>query len=389
MNPCSPPAFRECESLSGAGQFVLIAGSAFLVECFVVGTLFRGELEAGWAAIAHVAVVTLLGLWAWQLYRGGIGDRLPLLLTLGTAVLGPLGPAGALLTLGLYRRFEKSATPFQEWYDSLFPDAGNSEFDETFERLLWEQNLNFQQNSVIPFMDILHYGTQRQKQTMIVLLIKHYHGKFAPVLKQALLDEDNSVRVLAAKGMAEIEYDFMKRFIDIQRGEEGIQRGDAEWLKMLGSHYDDYLYSGILDDVREEDYRQRAIKAYEGYLVHRPDDSDIPTRVGRILMRGEKIVEAADWFEDCINQGIRSPSILIWYFESLYLLGQFQKLREKAAIHYDELENSAKKFPINVLDAVRAWSRPDLAPPEEIEADWGVDGDEPEPADGDVETEAA
>jgi len=77
---------------------------------------------------------------------------------------------------------------------------------------------------------------------------------------------------------------------------------DSEFLKTQILNDDEYLYSGILDEIRAGEVRLRSLKACKKYLRHHPDDLDIRFLMGRILLRDGKSDQATDWFEECIQK---------------------------------------------------------------------------------------
>jgi len=348
--------FSEWHNLSESVAFFLISFLAVTLEFWLTRLWLEKAVESWGVLASHLSIVLFLGLWSWFLHRQGRGYRLPSLLTIFTGFMGPFGTAGILLTSGFYFWFKKSSTPFTDWYASLFPEVGDPKADKLFDSIISGRSFPTTENSIVSFMDILNSGTTRQKQSMIVLLINRHHGKFAQVLKKALEDEDNSVRVLAAKGMAKIENQFMNRNLELEKLEEENQTPDSILLKSIIQNYDEYIYSGILDEILESEYRNRTIKLCREYLDRYPEDLDIRFILGRLLVRGRRNAEAVRWFEKCIENGFKSSNIFIWYFECLYRMGQFKKLRKQSTMHFEELEQFKQDFQPDVFEVLRAWS---------------------------------
>jgi hypothetical protein len=101
-------------------QVRLMAVAALLAECSIVYGGLRG-LGLGYMLTAHLIVIA--GLAAWCRWSPGLRAdvRIPLLLAAGTAALGPVGAAGALVTISLSSWFGRNAIPFEEWYASPRP----------------------------------------------------------------------------------------------------------------------------------------------------------------------------------------------------------------------------------------------------------------------------
>gem|GEM_PF-3510852 len=339
-----------------AALLFLLAILVLLIEIRITEDWLNQGLSTVSFLAIHGGVTAMLMLWTFILHRLGHTMYLPPLLTLFTAVLGPFGVAGTLAATGLHHWLKRSSIPFSDWYQALFPDFEDAEIRDIFDKAVSINDLHLEKQAVVPFMDILHYGTTRQKQAMIVLLITHHHGKFAGILRKALEDKDGSVRVLAAKGMTRIEQYYMHRNmkLGIQYREKKISGDDL--LKYQIMNDDEYVYSGILDSIREADIRLRIIKACKNYLKKYPEDLNIRFILGRMLLRSGKIEYAAEWYEECLHQGFKSPQIFAWYFECLYRLGQYTKLRKESAIYFDEIEEYKHVFQADVFQVMKIWA---------------------------------
>ncbi len=298
----------------------------------------------------------MLLFWTLALHRYGHRMHFPPLLTLFTAVLGPFGIGGIMTSMGLYYWLKRSSTPFSDWYKALFPDHEDADLRDIFDQAISTKDLHREQQPVVPFMDILHYGTTQQKQAMIVLLITHHHGKFANVLRKALEDKDSSVRVLAAKGMTKIEQYYMKNNMDLDTQFRKKKISSFELMKSQILNNDEYIYSGILDSIRENDIRHSIIKTCKVYLKDHPKDTQIRFILGRMLLRDGKAEQAAEWYEESLRQGYKSPKIFAWYFECLYQLGQFTKLREQSKIYFHEIEDYKHVFQPDVFQVLKVWA---------------------------------
>lgn len=337
--------------------FICLASLALCLEIWAVQLWFSESIDSSTVAWIHLGVVVTLALWTGLSHHAGQGRQLAYLLTLFTTVLGPLGTSGTLVTAGLYYWFKRSATPFSEWYESLFPDFEYKEIKKIYDKAVDERNFHANKNPVIPFIDVLHYGTIQQKQAMIVLLIENHHGKFANVLRMALEDSDGSVRVLAAKGMTKIEQHFLDLNMELEKRHADKKISDSEFLKTQILNDDEYLYSGILDEIRAMEVRLRSLETCKKYLLLHPEDLDIRFILGRIFLRNGQNEKAADWFEECIQKGFISPKIYAWYFECMYRMGQFKKLRETAELHFKEIQEFKQVFQPDVYEVIKGWAK--------------------------------
>lgn len=348
--------------------FYLLTLLVLLIEIRIVQLWLNKDMDTFIFIGIHGGVVAMLGFWTIMLHRFGHSQQLPPLLTLFTGVMGPFGIGGTLVATGLYYWFKRSSTPFSEWYQSLFPDFEDAVIRDIFHKAVSTKDFYMEKQPVTPFLDVLHYGTTKQKQAMIVILINHHHGKFAGVLRKALEDKEGSVRVLAAKGMAKIEQHYMDRNMELENLYRERKISSFELMKSQILNNDEYIYSGILDDIRETDVRLRTIKSCKKYLDQNPDDLDIRFIVGRMLLRGGKDNHAAEWYEDCLHQGFTSPKIFVWYFECLYRMGQFNKLRKQSAIYFEEIEQYKHVFQPDIFQVIQAWAEPKVESQQESDS---------------------
>ena len=349
--------------------FVFLSALVLGIEIWAVRLWFTEGIDSLTVAGIHLGMVVTLALWTGLSRHSGQGRQLAYLLTLFTAVLGPFGTGGIVITAGLYYWFKRSATPFSEWYESLFPDIEHLEIKKIYDKAVDERNFHSNKNPVIPFIDVLHYGTVGQKQAMIVLLIKNHHGKFADVLRKALEDSDGSVRVLAAKGMTKIEQHFLDLKMELERKFRDNKMTHSEFLKTQILNDDEYLYSGILDEIRAGEVRLHSLKTCKKYLRLHPDDLDIRFILGRIFLRNGQIDQATNWFEECIHKGFISPKIYAWYFECMFRMGQFKKLRETATDHFEEIKEFKQVFQPDVFEVIKSWAGQNLEPQGESDSE--------------------
>ncbi|MBF0108365.1 MAG: cyclic nucleotide-binding domain-containing protein [Magnetococcales bacterium] len=282
----------------------------------------------------HALLVSLLVLWAWRRDRESDTPCLNgffYLLPVAVGTMGFVGILGVLLALGLFLEYRKTATSFEEWYASLFPADSINAAMELMSRL--EHQGEGANAALTPFMDILSYGSREQKQTMIARMTRQFKPAFAPVLREAVNNPDNSVRVQAATAISHVENRFMKDAMHLEREREKHPR-DWNVLSKVARHYDDFAFTGLLDAIREGENRRKAIASYRECLTLRPDDLGIATALGRTLVRSGALPEAADFFASVLDRGQVSHQLVTWAMETLYKLNRFDELNRLAERYY-------------------------------------------------------
>jgi polysaccharide biosynthesis protein PelE len=334
-----------------------LAGVSVLVLELTALTLALAGSRALWAGLAvHLVAATGTAVWIGRLRAAGRDLRFPLLLLSATAVLGPAGAAGMLLTVALQRWFARSATSFESWYASLFPEEpGKADLAAHARPATIESTL--EEISVIPFMDILSFGSRQQKESMIALITARFQPEFAPVLRRALSDSNNAIRVQAATAMTMVENSFLKRSISLTNAVKQSP-GNPATLLALARHFDAYAFAGILDDRRERENREKAARAYLNYLALEPDDLTAVAGLGRILVRRGDYAEALAVLGRSVDDGTASPQIVLWCMESLYSLGRYDELRRLTQACQSRLE-ADDAFPFEVGGVIKLWASGD------------------------------
>ncbi|MBF0420732.1 MAG: cyclic nucleotide-binding domain-containing protein [Magnetococcales bacterium] len=340
----------------------------FLILCLVVSFLELGLLlgifwDYGRNPLAkpylmmllHVVLTLVLGLLAWYRQKNNPAPCLNgfyVLLAVATGLMGYIGILGILLALGLYLEYARSATSFESWYASLFPADQASAAMALMERL--DGRGDAAQVALTPFRDILTYGTQGQKQAMIAKMSRHFKPSFASVLREAVNNPDNSIRVQAASAIAHVENSFMATSIKLERMLVG--KGHDRDLKLrVARHYDDFAFTGLLDPMREEENRKKAIAGYRSCLAMDPKDQGVVLALGRTLVRSGELAEAVEFFASAMQQGHESRHMVIWFMETLYQLGHHDQLNSVAR-QYRGLLTGDEDWLIPIRDAVDLWS---------------------------------
>ena len=308
----------------------LLAGGVFVLESILFGLTVRSFITPLRAALLHAAVVTALILWTYLCDRRSRDLRFPLLLTVTTAVLGPFGGFGTLLTILLRIWYARRSKPFEEWHRSMFPDEPLESWQEIM--ALVEnaaQNGEDEEARITPFVDILSFGSFASKQAVVALITRQFKPQLSPVLRLALNDSDNAIRVQAATAITKVEEGFLSRMLELRHTIEEQPKNAQLWLA-IATLCDEYAYAGILDREREHECRQNALQYYKEHLKLQPSDPDATLAVGRMLVRERRSSESVQWFDHASEQGHSSTGFFLWRLESLFHAGRFGELRELA-----------------------------------------------------------
>jgi hypothetical protein len=300
---------------------ILLSGA---LEAFLSWVALRGMVPLAIALSIHGLVVAALAAWIVALRNRRAGLRMACLLLVSTAGLGPFGPAGTLLTVAIYAWFRRSATPFDEWYLSLFPQPKVSPALELYREITLGRDDTASEQSVASFTDILGYGSVAQKQALIGLLANHYRAAFAPALQAALSHEDPSIRVQAATAATMIENRYAAELEHLDAEVKARPHDPAARLALARFH-DDYASSGLLDTVRQRESRAKALELYQECVQLGGDNTEILDAMGQLHVRLGDHESALEVMDRIGRSG--PPTTFLWYLEALFHLERFGQLR--------------------------------------------------------------
>jgi hypothetical protein len=353
----APEDVHEANTISEAtatnGLFIILA----LIFTVLHGINLYLLLETGvWTIIPilfHLVLSAVLIVITYGQYKKGLDVQHLGLMTIVSTATGIFGTLGALFGFFTTAIFRSRAQHFTEWYESIFPTDHLFEPEVINDQIIEGIDENPSRYSVMPFTDVMRLGSENQKRRALGKMTTRFSPRFAPAFKIGLSDKSNSIRVQAATSVAKIERDFAAKLNKIEAARVKEPR-NALITMALAKFYDDYAFIGVLDPELEALNRERAIGTYKSYLQQDPNSAEAWTAVGRLMFRNQQWEEAADWFRSALDRGWRSESMLMWYFECLFRLGQYRELR-RALLEYGRSIVHKEEMPADVRNAVSMW----------------------------------
>lgn len=351
------------QPVTGAPLVVIFCVLLSIGHAFNIYLLFWQGTSVVLNLFIHVILVAIAGFLVSLLARSDLDTRFARMAFVSSAVMGVFGTLGTLLSLiqsVFYLRFRSS---FEEWYQSIFPRSNVSAPERIAEEIELGRDESPREYSVMSFMDVMVIGSEKQKREALSKMMASFNPAFSGAFKRALADDSSAIRVQAATAITRIENRFHGRLLEI----ENLYRehpNNQVILKALADHYDDYAYTGLLDEGREMINREKAYSLYMEYLNIRPEDSNTRLKVGRLLIRMERHEDAAKWFKRCLDDGYGSESIKMWYIESLYRIGDFDVLRKAASSYQVDMTGYQETQP-EIADSVYLWSQAGLSEKQE------------------------
>lgn len=340
---------------SPAGRVILFVLAAAILYAELIAVSFLLEEKNTAALVIHLVCCLVAYIYTVVSIRLGKGARFGIVFSIFVTVLGPFAAAGTMLMLIVFKISKPYATSFTEWYYSIFPEDRVSLSQEIADALQYGRDKSWQDYSIIPFVDVIKRGTESQKREAILKMTQFFHPDFGSVIKMALKeDASNVVRVQAATAITKIKNNFFSQLMNLEKLRRKYPDKN-EILLAIASVYDDLAFSTILEPEQEAEARQLAMKFYEEYRVHRPNDKRIQYLIGRLLMRQARYEEAARWLGGAITSETAKLDIWVLYAECLYRLGRYDDLRRQARANCDMVVQS-RKYPDAICESILFWS---------------------------------
>lgn len=295
------------------------------LEAVLLWAVLVGRIDWPLALTAHVAFSALLVAYALLQARRGRDTRLLSWLSWMTLTLGPAGPLATGLLATMTAAFTRTARPFDEWYESLFPDDQETRSELLYRRLLEGREDAVVEGSVSSLTDVLFTGTTRAKQAVVALLARRFRSEFAPALQMALSDPEASIRVQAATAASTIEERYHAARLEMEDAVRAAPE-DADALLALAQHLDDYAYAGVLDEDRQQAVMADALEVYRAANRRLGAREDIDLAVGRLMLRLD-MIEEAELHLSALALRCEDPRPMLWHAECLFRLRRFEELR--------------------------------------------------------------
>ena len=335
------------------GLFIVIALILVVLHAFNLYLFLGTGMWPVIPVLIHLFISVVVGLIAYAQYRRGMDVQHLALLAIVSSTTGIFGAVGALIGFFSTVFFRARSHHFREWYETIFPTDLPTEPQTIYDSITEGLDENPSHYSVMPFGDVMRLGSENQKRRALAKMTSRFSPRFADAFKAALSDNNNTIRVQAATAIAKVEREFASKLARIELAR--IQQPKDPMLTLaLAKFYDDYAFTGVLDAELEKLNRDRAISAYKSYLQQDPNSQEAWVAVGRLLYRSKQWSDAAEWFRSALDRGWKMNTMVLWYFECLFRLGQHRDLR-RAILEYGRGITTQEDLPRDVREAVTLW----------------------------------
>ena len=353
----NPEDIHDANRVSAAtatnGLFLVLAIILIVLHAFNAYLFLGTGIWPVIPLLIHAIISAVTAVIAYAQYRKGMDVQHLALLAIVSSMTGIFGAVGALLGFFFTVIFRGRSYHFREWYATIFPTDLPSEPQTIYDSITEGLDENPSAYSVMPFADVMRLGSENQKRWALAKMTSRFSPRFAEAFKAALSDSNNTIRVQAATAIAKVEREFAAKLSRIEMARTK-QPNDPMLTLALAKFYDDYAFTGVLDGELEKLNRSRAISAYKTYLQQDPNSSEAWVAIGRLLYRDQQWAEAAEWFRAALDRGWKMNSMVLWYFECLFRLGQHRELR-RAILELGRGITTQEDLPADVRDAVTLW----------------------------------
>ncbi len=292
---------------------------AFILFCFEVFILWLISGTTQYL-ILHTITILILGAYIYLFYGTKYDLLYPLLLFILALGAGPFG-LGTFILIALFRPiFALFASSAAVWFEGLYPEQQLTLFEKIIHRIRSRWDDYSQPSETSSFQNLFTYGQLSDKQKVLDAIIENFDPSYSPILKEALDDRYNVVRIQAAAIITKIDMDYDIKLKKLERLHEEFPQ-NADILLQLAEHADGYFFVGILDEMRQKEIASLAVKHYQNYLHLNPDNINVWLAISRLLFYQKDYQSFIDWYEKGKQKFNVLPSILhSWYLESFYKL---------------------------------------------------------------------
>ncbi|MCO4781648.1 MAG: hypothetical protein KC646_04940 [Candidatus Cloacimonetes bacterium] len=182
-----------------------------------------------------------------------------------TGILGPFGFFGTMLSWILSRFTEDNREQGLVHVDLDMPEVS---LDVQISKIKHHEKRTLeQQMDIVSYSRVMASDDTQLKINLISILSAHVNKHNVDLLKEAVFDKNESVRILASTALQKLEDDLIqsiidqKRLIDDRASEDDIEAVEAIYFS-LADTYDLYLSSGLVEIDSRDFFILRMLDCY-------------------------------------------------------------------------------------------------------------------------------
>lgn len=326
------------------------------IETILFVWMFNFDLPLIDIFILHLGVVLFFLGVSYIYYLLRWDTRIILFSSFSIAFLGAFGAFLNVLVIPLYRFFDKKRIDNEEFYKALLPEEEYTLSQEIFDRVEYGMDKFEPEKLPTAFLDVLTYGTEKQKRIAIDRILRHFRPEFSESLQKALNDQSNSIRVLAATAVMRIDDQYSKKYYEIEKAVSKKNANKRQLLE-LAKHCEDYATLSFVDEDIKKKMLQRAFQAYEMHHKAFPQETlsmIAKCRLHYISGEYQDVITTIGAFIE--QDAILSDEAYLWYFSALFKMEEYARIREVTEknslfVATDSIEHD------EIIDLIILWKR--------------------------------
>lgn len=281
----------------------------------------------------YYILVLAYGVYSVILYQKNYDIKIPAIISVALVSTGPFGIIGSFIFFLVSYLYKLRNITFDNWYHQLFPSIHLAKPNEIYDRIKagWDDYLK--KRDVEPLYNMFICGDLSIKQEVIELIAQNYYPPLSKLLRLALTDKSNTVRVQSASIISHIKKVYEYNYEEAKTESQQAPMNHALSRKML-LYLFDLLDSNILDEITYQEYLYDAYPLCEHYLKQNPDDIKIMEMFFKVLFYSQHYDMAKKWVDDKIGITRLTQEMLPYYLEILYRLKEYTLFEEKLRSWY-------------------------------------------------------
>jgi len=240
-------------------------------------------------------------------------------------VIGPLFAFLTSITIYPARKYFK-AEIYKKYKENLAKASQDNEYvlEENRSEFEFMRNLR-EELSFDSFIDIIKGGNTLKKELLINKLASTVTSKNVSLLKLALKDPSQEVRLYASEALIKIESSLYKNIE--QQKKKAQEQGTSKDYANLGNAYLKYTQIGIIDEVLLNYYLNLAQDAFRKSLDINTNQPSIFLKYAEILIKTKQYEKAKQALQKAVNLWGEKTEIKVLLGQLLFELKKYKEVQ--------------------------------------------------------------
>lgn len=210
---------------------------------------------------------------------------------------------------------------------------------------------------ILRYEEILERGSMQDRMNLLSLLSREPNQRHVQLVKAAVFNEEESIRVLASKALQNMDEFFILQIEKWEKQLDELEKQNALDIEKLEVHielarvFDDYLHSGLVASESREDLVEKLIKAHRQIYNDSGQNLSLSIAYLRCCVRYEFLEEGMELSSKLMNMYGNDIRILLWRAEILYLQRNFDELKKTIEL----AQESKEEIPARLQSMIDWW----------------------------------